>query len=135
MMMPVVACGCSRCRAEQIIQNVNDGTDVPLWSTVSVLEGRVQSAAERAGVDTLTVMMHTLYYCALPTSRVLLRGELLQLLREVPGSLSKRPGVESGRLGWRLLQHQRRGAAGALRIRFIVLTTTPRRVNAIEGDG
>lgn len=72
MMMPVVACGCSRRRTEQIVQNVNDGADVPLWSTVSVLKGWVQSAAERAGVDTLTVMMHTLYYRALPTSRVLL---------------------------------------------------------------
>lgn len=72
MMMPVVACGCSRRRAKQIIQNVNNGADVPLRPTVSVLEGWIQSAAERAGVDTLAVMMHTLYYCALPTSRVLL---------------------------------------------------------------
>lgn len=51
---------------------MNDGADVPLRSTVSVLEGWVQSAAEGAGVDTLAVVMHTLYYRALPTSRVLL---------------------------------------------------------------
>lgn len=112
---------------------MNDSTDVPLRSTVSVLKGWVQSAAERAGVDTLTVMMHTLYYRTLPTSRVLLRGELLQFLREVPGSLGERAGVESGRLGRRLFQHQRRGATGTLRIRFVVLT--PRDVNATEGNG
>lgn len=72
MMMPVVACGCGRCRAEQVIQDVNDGANVPLRPTVSVLEGWVQRAAERAGIHTLAVMMHTLYYCALPASRVLL---------------------------------------------------------------
>lgn len=99
MMMPIVACGCSRRRAEQIIQNVNDGADVPLRPTVSILESWVQSATERAGVDALTVMMHTLYYRALPTSRVLLRGELLQLLRKIPGSFGECAGVESGRLG------------------------------------
>lgn len=71
MMMPVMACGCRR-RAEQIIQNVNDGADVPLRPTVSILKGWVQSATERAGINALTMMMHTLYYRALPASRVLL---------------------------------------------------------------
>lgn len=72
MMMPVVACGCGRCRAEQVIQNVNDSANVPLRPTVSVLQGWVQSAAERAGIHALAMMMHTLYYRALPASRVLL---------------------------------------------------------------
>lgn len=72
MMMPVVACRCGRCRAEQVIQDVNDGANVPLRPTVSVLEGRVQRAAERAGIHALAMMMHTLYYRALPASRVLL---------------------------------------------------------------
>lgn len=112
---------------------MNDGADVSFRSTVSVLESWVQSAAERARVDTLAMVMHALYYRALPTSRVLLRGELLQLLREVPGSLGERAGIESGRLGRRLFQHQRRGAGGALRIRFVVLT--PRDVDTIEGNG
>jgi len=72
MMMPVVACGCGRCRAEQVIQDVNDGTNVPLRPTVSILEGWVQSAAKRAGIHAFAMMMHTLYYCALPASCVLL---------------------------------------------------------------
>lgn len=133
MMMPVVACGCGWCRAEQVIQDVNDGANVPLRPTVSVLEGWVQSAAERAGIHALAVMMHTLYYRALPASRVLLRGELLQLLREVSRRLGERPGVEGGGLGRRLLQHQRRGARWALRIRLLVLT--PRGVHATGGNG
>jgi len=73
MMMPVMACRCGRRRAEQVIQNVNDSADISLRSAVSILKGRVQSAAERAGIDTLTMMMHTFYYRALPASRVLLK--------------------------------------------------------------
>lgn len=72
MMMPIVACGCGRCRAEQVIQDVNDGANVPLRPTVSILEGWIQSAAECAGIHAFAMMMHTLYYCALPASRVLL---------------------------------------------------------------
>lgn len=72
MMMPVVACGCGRCRAEQVIQDVNDGANVSLRPTVSILEGWVQRAAERTGIHALAMMMHTLYYSALPASRVLL---------------------------------------------------------------
>lgn len=72
MMMPVVACGCGWCRAEQVIQDVNDGANVPLRPTVSVLKGWVQRAAERAGIHALAMMMHTLYYRALPASRVFL---------------------------------------------------------------
>jgi len=72
MMMPIVTCRCGRCRAEQVIQDMNDGANVSLRSTMSVLEGWVQSAAERAGIHAFAMMMHTLYYRALSASRILL---------------------------------------------------------------
>lgn len=73
MMMPVMACGCGRRRTEQVIQNVNDSADISLRSAVPILKGRVQSAAECAGIHTLAMMMHTLYYRTLPASCVLLK--------------------------------------------------------------
>lgn len=72
MMMPIVTCICSWRRAEQVIQNVNDGANVPFGSTVSVLKSRIQRAAERAGIHTFAMVMHALYYSALPTSRIFL---------------------------------------------------------------
>lgn len=100
MMMPIVTRGCSWRGTQQVIQNVNDGADVTLRSAVPVLQCRIQCAAERTRIHTLPMVMHALYYRALPASRVLLRGELLQLLREVPGRLSERSGVEGSRLRW-----------------------------------
>lgn len=72
MVMPVMACRCSWRRAQQVIQNVNDGADVTFGPTVSVLKGRVQGTAERAGVHTFAVVMHTFYYGPLSASRILL---------------------------------------------------------------
>lgn len=72
MMMPIVTCGCSWRRAQQVIQNVNNGADVTFRPAVSVLKGRIQSAAECAGVHTFAMMMHTLYYGPLSASRILL---------------------------------------------------------------
>lgn len=77
VMVPKVTCGGSWRCAQQVIENVNNGTYITLRTPVSVLESWVQGSAERARIHTLSVVMHTLYDCTLPASCVLLRGELL----------------------------------------------------------
>lgn len=132
MMMPIVTCRCSWRRAEQIIQNMNDSADISLGSSVSVLKSRVQSTAECAGIYTFAMMMHTLYYGALSASRILLRGELLQFLREVTRCLSKCTRIEGGRFGWLLHQRRTDGTLWIFRFSGICYNVTPRSVHATE---
>lgn len=71
--VPVVAGGrCGRGRAQQVVEDVDDGADVALGPAVPVLQGRVQGAAERARVDALAVVVHRLDYRSLSALRVLL---------------------------------------------------------------
>lgn len=46
--------------AQQVVQDVDDGRDVPLGLPVGILEGRVEGAGEGAGVDALPVVVHRL---------------------------------------------------------------------------
>lgn len=81
VVMPVIAGGGGWFRAQQVIQNVNDSAYVSFRASVSVLERRVQGPAERSRVHAFSMVVHTLDNCPLPTSRIFLRGELLQFLR------------------------------------------------------
>ena len=45
-------------RTEKVIQDVNDGGDVPLGLAVGVLQGRIQRAGKGARVHALAVVVH-----------------------------------------------------------------------------
>ena len=47
-------------RAQQVVQDVDNGGDVPLGLAVGVLEGGVEGAGEGAGVHALPVVVHRL---------------------------------------------------------------------------
>lgn len=72
--IPVVTGRRGRGRAEQVVQDVDDGADVALGPTVPILQRWVESAAESARVHALPVVMHALYYRSLATFCVLLKA-------------------------------------------------------------
>ena len=49
-------------RAQQVVEDVHNGGDVPLGLPVGVLQRGVEGPAEGAGVDALAVVVHRLYY-------------------------------------------------------------------------
>ena len=66
--------------AQQVVEDVDDGGDVPLGLAISVLQGWVEGAGEGSAVHSLAVVVHGLYDGALAVGRpalpvsVLLRG-------------------------------------------------------------
>lgn len=82
--------GALRCGAEQVVQDVDDGGDIPFRPAELVLQGGIQRSGEGPGVDALPMVLHGFDHC--PGADV--AGLLLCGIADLVGEYSLRQFAE-----------------------------------------
>lgn len=83
--------GALRCSAEQVVQDVDDGGDIPFRPAELVLQGGIKRAREGSGVDSLPVVLHGFDH----SSGADVAGLFLRGIADLVGEYSLRQFAES----------------------------------------